>query len=330
MAKTNWNTGDIITEDKVNLIETKVEALLNTVNSLVGVVRGLEKYISKVETSQVYGLDGDSETKDDIGYNSPEPITINPEETGLLSLINNTITGRINTTWPDTATLENAGDDIVGIEGGDSLATSVNSLKRYIDKCMNESYGTLIHNIQEATNEYYSRYVKGDILITAISREKEGEEKGNTLSNENTGPYWVPFGQGRMLVGAGNDVSDGTNTMSFKLGDIGGEYKHKLTEKEIPPHSHQLKNFSNGSGQESAYILTKGRKRSNKITTKTGGGQSHENMPPYIVVYFYKCCDEKEYNTYYKIVEETETDSSSEGTENSTPSEGTSTDSENP
>ena len=53
-------------------------------------------------------------------------------------------------------------------------------------------------------------------------------------------------------------------------------------------------------------------------------------MPPYIVVYFYKCCDEKEYNTYYSIVEETETDSSSEGTENNTPSEGTSTDSENP
>ena len=329
LAKTNWNTGDIITEDKVNLIETKVEALLNTVNSLVGVVRGLEKYISEVETSQVKGLE-ELDENNVIGYTSPADMEISEASEALETLIDNAITGRINTTWPDTATLENAGDDIVGIEGGDSLATSVNSLKRYIDKCMNESYGTLIHNIQEATNEYYSRYVKGDILITAISREKEGEEKGNTLSNENTGPYWVPFGQGRMLVGAGNDVSDGTNIMSFKLGDIGGEYKHKLTEKEIPPHSHQLKNFSNGSGQESAYILTKGRKRSNKITTKTGGGQSHENMPPYIVVYFYKCCDEKEYNTYYKIVEETETDSSSEGTENSTPSEGTSTDSENP
>ena len=264
MAKTNWNTGDIITEDKVNLIETKVEALLNTVNSLVGVVRGLEKYVSKVETSQVNGLE-ELDENNVIGYNSPEPITINPEETGLLSLINNTITGRINTTWPDTATLENAGDDIVGIEGGDSLATSVNSLIRYIDKCMKSSYNDLEENIKKATEKYYSKYVMGDILITTISREKEGEEKGNTLSNEVTRSYWIPFGQGRMLVGAGNDISDGTNTRSFKLGDIGGEYKHKLTEKEIPPHSHQLTNFSSGSGQESAYITTKNRKSVNGV-----------------------------------------------------------------
>lgn len=329
MAKTNWNTGDIITEDKVNLIETKVEALLNTVNSLVGVVRGLEKYISEVETSQVKGLE-ELDENNVIGYTSPADMEIPKVSEALETLIDNAITGRINTTWPDaTQTLENADNDIVGIEGSGDAA-SVGSLKAYIDKCMNESYETLKGNIQTATEDYYSKYVLGDILITTISREKEGEEKGNTLSNENTGPYWVPFGQGRMLIGAGNDVSDGTNIRSFKLGDTGGEYKHKLTEKEIPPHSHQLTNFSSGSGQESAYITTKNRKRVNKTTTKTGGGQSHENMPPYIVVYFYKCCDEEEYNTYYSIIEETETDSSSEGTENNTPSEGTSTDSENP
>lgn len=324
MAKTNWNTGDIITEDKVNLIETKVEALLNTVNSLVGVVRGLESYINKVKESEVYGLDDDLETKDDIGYNSPEPITINPEETGLLSLINNTITGRINTTWPDTATLENAGDDIVGIEGGDSLATSVNSLKRYIDKCMNESYGTLIHNIQDATKEYYSRYVMGDILITTISREKEGEEKGNTLSNEVPRSYWIPFGQGRMLVGAG--ASDSTDTRSFEVGNTGGEYNHKInisaTAKKPTVNTKKVTANSNGTSVVTSI------KAAPAITIK--GNETFDLLPPYIVVYFYKCCNKEEYNTYYGIVEETETDSSSEGTENNTPSEGTSTDSENP
>lgn len=325
MAKTNWNTGDIITEDKVNLIETKVEALLNTVNSLVGVVRGLESYINKVKESEVYGLDDDLETKDDIGYNSPEPITINPEETGLLSLINNTITGRINTTWPDTATLENAGDDIVGIEGGDSLATSVNSLKRYIDKCMNESYGTLIHNIQDATKEYYSRYVMGDILITTISREKEGEEKGNTLSNEVTRSYWIPFGQGRMLIGAGN-VIDGTETRSFEVGNTGGKYNHKInivaTAKKPTVNTKKVTANSNGTSVVTSI------KAAPAITIK--GNETFDLLPPYIVVYFYKCCDKEEYNTYYGIVEETETNPSSEGTENNTPSEGTSTDSENP
>lgn len=347
MEKTNWNTGDIITEDKVNLIETKVEALLNTVNSLVGVVRGLERYMSKIEGSEVYGLDEDSNTKNDIGYNSPAPITINPEETDLQSLINNTITGRINTTWPDTATLENAGDDIVGIEGGDSLATSVNSLMRYIDKCMKSNYNDLEENIKNATKEYYSKYVTGDILITTISRENEGEEKGNTLSNEDTNLYWVPFGQGRMLIGAGTGTDINNYTMEFpqKVNENiilkGGEYIHTLTINEIPSHQHKLSNSDikfisswskTGDTGTSKNVCVKSTNMKNLNTVNTGGGQSHNNLPPYIVVYFYKCCDEEEYNTYYDIQpsEETEENSSSNETENNTPSEGTSTDSENP
>lgn len=326
MAKTNWNTGDIITEDKVNLIETKVEALLNTVNSLVGVVRGLERYMSKIEESEVYGLDDDSNTKNDIGYNSPAPITINPEETELKSLINNTITGRINITWPDaTQTLENADSDIVGIEGSGDAA-SVGSLKAYIDQRMNESYKTLKDNIQEATKEYYSKYVMGDILITTISRENEGEEKGNTLSNEDTGLYWVPFGQGRMLIGAGTDVIDATNTRSFEAGDAGGEYNHKINiaATATKPGVNTKKVTANSSGTPVATTL----KAAPTITIK--GNETFDLLPPYIVVYFYKCCNEEEYNTYYEIVEETETNPSSEETENNTPSEETPIDSENP
>ena len=330
MAKTNWNTGDIITEDKVNLIETKVEALLNTVNSLVGVVRGLEKYISEVETSQVKGLE-ELDENNVIGYTSPADMEISEASEALETLIDNAITGRINTTWPDTATLENAGDDIVGIEGGDSLATSVNSLIRYIDKCMKSSYNDLEENIKKATEKYYSKYVMGDILITTISREKEGEEKGNTLSNENTGPYWVPFGQGRMLVGAG--INDGRSFLPQSGEELkGGQYTKKISNadviKSISVAAPGVNYQSIKPGDKTAIKIPK----SNKVPTVkiTGKETTFDLLPPYIVVYFYKCCNKEEYNTYYEIVEETETDSSSEGTENNTPSEGTSTDSENP
>ena len=332
MAKTNWNTGDIITEDKVNLIETKVEALLNTVNSLVGVARGLEKYISKVETSQVKGLE-ELDEKNVIGYTSPADMEISEASEALETLIDNAITGRINTTWPDIATLENADDDIVGIKDGDSLATSVNSLKRYIDKCMNESYKTLITNIQNATTEYYSRYVKGDILITTISRENTGEEKGNTLSNKDTKLYWIPFGQGRVLIGAGTNGERSFLPQS-KEELKGGQYTKTISNtdviKSIVVDAPGVTTQSIKPGDKKAIKIPK----NNKAPTVTINGKetTFDLLPPYIVVYFYKCCDVEEYNTYYNIQpsEETETDSSSEGTENNTPSEGASTDSENP
>lgn len=83
------------------------------------------------------------------------------------------------------------------------------------------------------------------------------------------------------------------------IGYTDGEAKHTLTTNEIPSHQHFYNNLYNGyplaeyrtgSGQYYAplYDNQSGNESSNAYsntgTTKTGGGASHNNMPPYIQV----------------------------------------------
>ena len=83
------------------------------------------------------------------------------------------------------------------------------------------------------------------------------------------------------------------------LGQTGGEEMHTLTTNEMPnhthlqnPHQHGLnRNWSTGTGRYSAYTQSADRSYQSINTTpttainqSTGGGQPHNNMPPYIIV----------------------------------------------
>lgn len=310
MAKTTWNTGDIITQKKMDLIETKIEALLKTVNSLVGVVRGLENYINKTEESEVYGLDDDDKSKDDIGYNSPTPITINPEETALKSLIDNAIVQHINATWPDEATQNKIGND--GIAVGDIYAVSVSALQKYIDGYFEDNYKdtleTILTNIKNASDTYYNKYAEGDILITTKNHETPSEGKiQNDLTVEDTegviNKYWIPFGQGRMLIGAGTG-NDGENSITFPIAEEqleGGKYTHTsaISATATKPGVNTIKVTNSTQSIKVATSL----KAAPEITIKN---ETFDLLPPYIVVYFYKCCNKEEYYNYYKIPPEPE------------------------
>lgn len=108
------------------------------------------------------------------------------------------------------------------------------------------------------------------------------------------GTTWERFGQGKMLLSA--------NTV-YPAGSTGGEATHTLTTAEMPVHRHSLRiqNTVGGSmGNSSDAGITAGTK--NSINTDTdshytnqpraisdsGGGQPHNNMPPYISVYMWK------------------------------------------
>lgn len=78
------------------------------------------------------------------------------------------------------------------------------------------------------------------------------------------------------VLGAGGD---------FKVADTGGKRTHKLTIKEMPSHSHAVRNIlmlesEDGTGVFSARDETKSMFGAPSTDT-TGGNEAHENMPPY-------------------------------------------------
>lgn len=137
--------------------------------------------------------------------------------------------------------------------------------------------------------------------------------------SEYLGGRWESFGSGRTLVGVDSSDSD------FDAAEeTGGEKTHTLTTNEIPAHTHGSKslvgtwaNWGEGSGMVSSsangYKVTgivsavgdnnqygwgtaTGRDQDNtslKIDAthehnSVGGSQAHNNLQPYITVYFWK------------------------------------------
>ena len=124
------------------------------------------------------------------------------------------------------------------------------------------------------------------------------------------GTTWKRTLQGRVPIGAGEYWENGKK-FSYSVGDTGGEAEHKLTERELVPHSHtataavsgnhnhniQLSNslgdnwdqYNNcahkgcdGSRRWKAEPISFAGNHSHNITISTnGGGAAHENRMPY-------------------------------------------------
>ena len=114
-------------------------------------------------------------------------------------------------------------------------------------------------------------YDIGDYLITESKR---------TPMQRWPGTSWVQV-QGRMLMGASD---------TYPVGSEGGEAEHTLTVPEIPAHSHEVyMGYSSGSlGSAWARVDTNNPKYRWLETFPTGGGQPHNNLPPYRATYIWR------------------------------------------
>ena len=103
---------------------------------------------------------------------------------------------------------------------------------------------------------------------------------------------WSPFraGRGRFIVGAGK----GENLSSRPARAVGGEEMHKLTIEEMSRHQHvtQLGSIKVASDPNSTTqaVVAGGNspKPRNLGTNGMGASEPHNNMPPYIALYFCK------------------------------------------
>ena len=80
---------------------------------------------------------------------------------------------------------------------------------------------------------------------------------------------------------------------TYVAGTTGGEVSHILTVDEMPSHSHtflrhQFDRNDDDNGTDVYGANNKTLPQVNATTDAAGGGQAHNNMPPYLVVYIWK------------------------------------------
>lgn len=115
--------------------------------------------------------------------------------------------------------------------------------------------------------------------------------------------------KGKFLLASDDVLENGviTTAGTYHVGDTGGEAMHTLTVSEMPQHSHVQRTQPSALGwQQPAIVFADGEtasgieqignsayqtNASNKQLLRTqndGEGQSHNNMPPYVVGYLWK------------------------------------------
>lgn len=98
------------------------------------------------------------------------------------------------------------------------------------------------------------------------------------------GGTWEVFATGKTLIG----VDSAQNEFDSVL-KTGGEKTHTLTIDEMPEHGFTISTTNSSSTYTDGYIMTGGYVKTHDINLgSVGGNQPHNNLPPYITVYFWR------------------------------------------
>jgi len=87
-----------------------------------------------------------------------------------------------------------------------------------------------------------------------------------------------------------DNVIVGINTSDANFNTIaqkGGEATHVLSAAEMPSHSHKM--FSAGSGINTPQLYAGSANAGSSTLNSAGGGAAHNNLQPYIILYYIIC-----------------------------------------
>ena len=162
-----------------------------------------------------------------------------------------------------------------GEKGEPGEGIPVGSIIPYGNSVVPETY--LLCNGQAVSRTDYPE-------LFAIIGTSFGSGDGSTTFN-------VPDYRDKFVLGAGGEVD---------LAETGGEKEVTLTLDEVPPHYHYLNNNGNDNTRLTMNAAHTGGNNYNVymdsatstelgpyiVTNYSGGGQSHNNMPPYVGTYY--------------------------------------------
>lgn len=293
-TKVNWQDGTVLQPAKVTIdgtdynVEPAVESGTTPVNAT---------NLDKMDTALKQSHDGVRNLQiNKIDKSTIELLTVDsvaPEHCSEGDLYYNTTTNFIYTatatdTWSETGELPSSKYLYVDLS---------NSKLYYYDGTNFTSYGggssnDVVISPDQPTGDDWKIWIDSDEVGSQASELPLVYPVGSIyMSVNNTNPATL-FGFGTweqikdtFLLSAGD---------TYTAGDTGGEATHTLTVDEIPSHRHpgltvteQPANIGNGSsGIGLNYSGSNG--GSPLATAFAGGGQAHNNMPPYLVVYMWK------------------------------------------
>lgn len=176
-------------------------------------------------------------------------------------------------------------------------------------KFNNKQYVVPYYGGAPVSNKTYALFIPQNNMSQAFVIGEEGTEINDnnvssisTWSSQKIRDFFYPVGSIYMSVnntdpstlfgGTWEQLTDrfllaaGT---TYVAGDIGGEATHTLTTQEIPSHRHSVNPVGQaGTGTSSYGGVQLNAIFSDQYSGYEGGGQAHNNMPPYLVVYMWK------------------------------------------
>lgn len=173
-----------------------------------------------------------------------------------------------------TSTASQASQDVTTLTGTvNTLSSTVSSVQTTANNAQSTA--------NSALNVANSKIGASDLLDLVYPVGSIYLSVGSTAPSTLFGGTWEQI-KDTFLLGAGDD---------YDLGDTGGEATHTLTVNEIPSHHHDVGWDYEGATGSAHGTLLKPEYQSPQYqydTSNTGGGQAHNNMPPYLVVNIWK------------------------------------------